>query len=315
MLSRTPSTHPNLTQSVSNDDFTAATPQFTVAGIVVNTSGTPLVGLKVQLRIPGAAAPNTTDLPTNGTGNYTSVPLSVQGDYEFTPQPITIGGINYNSFTPAQVKFVSNLTCNQALLPPDSYCSGNNFLDLGFEAKHLVSVQLSTNPSSLNLTVDGGAATAAPIPFSWDPGSSHTIATTSPQNGNPGTQFVFHDWSDSGAISHSVVASDATPNYQANFTTQHQLTVSAGAGGTVTAVNGFHNQGEVVQIDATPNPGFMFSGWTGTGSGSFTGATKQVSVTMNGPITEVASFAAAPPAQYRFNSVRLTSMDRKPVLS
>ena len=44
--------HPNLTQSVSNDDFTAATPQFTVAGIVVNTSGTPLVGLKVQLRFP-----------------------------------------------------------------------------------------------------------------------------------------------------------------------------------------------------------------------------------------------------------------------
>ena len=71
--------------------------------------------------------------------------------------------------------------------------------------------------------------------------------------------------------------------------------MSAGAGGTVTAVNGFHNQGEVVQIDATPNAGFLFSGWTGTGSGSFTGSTKQVSVTMNGPITEVASFTPAPP--------------------
>ena len=44
--------------------------------------------------------------------------LSVQGDYEFTPQPITIGGINYNSFSPAQVKFFSSLTCNPALLPP-----------------------------------------------------------------------------------------------------------------------------------------------------------------------------------------------------
>src|SRR4029079_14552399 len=193
-------THTNLTQNVSNDDFTAATPQFTVAGIVVNTSGTPLVGLKVQLRIPGAAAPNTTDLPTNGTGNYTSFPLSVQGDYEFTPQPITIGGVNYNSFTPAQVKFVSNLTCNQALLPPDSYCSGNNFLDLGFEAKHLVSGQLSSNPSSLNLTVDGGSAIASPIQLLWQPGSSHTIATTSPQSGNPGTQYVFNNWSDGGAI-------------------------------------------------------------------------------------------------------------------
>jgi EamA domain-containing membrane protein RarD len=48
------------------------------------------------------------------------------------------------------------------------------------------------------------------------PGSSHTIATTTPQSGGTGIQYVWSSWSDSGKISHIVAPTVAT-TYTANF--------------------------------------------------------------------------------------------------
>lgn len=54
------------------------------------------------------------------------------------------------------------------------------------------------------------------------------------------------------------------------------------------------NSGAVVSISATPtnNPSvsYNFTGWTGTGTGSYSGTNNPGSITMNGPITETASF-------------------------
>ncbi|HBB96052.1 MAG TPA: hypothetical protein DC054_11740, partial [Blastocatellia bacterium] len=155
-----------------------------------------------------------------------------------------------------------------------------------------IQITVQTNPSGRTFTVDGTTFSSTQT-FSWTPGSSHTISTISPQAGSAGTQFVWNTWSDSGAISHSVAPTTAT-TYTANFTTQFMLTMSAGAGGTVSPASAFFNSGQSVNISATPNGGFTFTNWTGTGTGSFSGATNPASVTMNGPITETASFAASP---------------------
>ncbi|HWT02319.1 MAG TPA: Calx-beta domain-containing protein [Pyrinomonadaceae bacterium] len=154
-----------------------------------------------------------------------------------------------------------------------------------------VQVTVQTNPSGRSFTVDGTSYTSAQT-FSWTSGSSHTIATGSPQNGTAGTRYVWGSWSDGGAISHSV-APTGNATYTATFATQHFLTMSAGAGGTVSPASGWHNRGAGVSISATPNSGFSFGGWTGSGSGSFTGSTNPASVTMNGPVSETASFSAS----------------------
>ena len=64
-------------------------------------------------------------------------------------------------------------------------------------------VTVKTNPAGRSFTVDGTTYTATQT-FSWVSGSSHTIATTSPQSGGTGVQYVWTKWSDNGAISHSV---------------------------------------------------------------------------------------------------------------
>ena len=155
-------------------------------------------------------------------------------------------------------------------------------------ASPTIQITVQTNPAGRGFSVDGASFSSTQT-FSWTPGSSHTIATTSPQSGTTGTQFVWSNWSDSGLISHIVAPTTAT-TYTANFTTQFMLTMAGGSGGTVSPASGFFNGGQSVNISATPNSNFAFSGWTGTGTGSFTGATNPVAVTMNGPITETAAF-------------------------
>lgn len=149
---------------------------------------------------------------------------------------------------------------------------------------------VQTAPSGRSFLVDGTTYTTAQT-FSWFAGESHSVGTTSPQVGGPGTQYVWTSWTDGGAITHTVTPSAST-TFTANFQTQYQLTMQAGPGGTVAPSSGFLASGSSVSISASANSGYVFNGWTGSGSGSYTGSSNPASITMNGPITEAAQFAA-----------------------
>jgi hypothetical protein len=151
-----------------------------------------------------------------------------------------------------------------------------------------VQVTVQTNPTGQSFFVDGTNYTSAQT-FSWQPGSSHTIATTSPQSGDTGVQYVWANWSDGGTISHTV-APTTNKTYTANFRTQYYLTMSQGTGGTVNPASGWKNGGATVSITATPASGYSFTNWTGSGTGSFSGTNNPASITMGGPITETATF-------------------------
>jgi hypothetical protein len=152
-----------------------------------------------------------------------------------------------------------------------------------------ITVTFNTNPAGLSYTVDGSSYDSARV-FSWQSGSSHTIATTSPQSGGSGVRYVWQSWSDNGAMSHTIAPTTSTA-YTTTFTTQYHLTMHAGADGTVTPASGWRNKGAQVTIRATPSNGYHFTGWTGSGNGSYSGSNIPASITLNGPITETASFS------------------------
>lgn len=155
-------------------------------------------------------------------------------------------------------------------------------------ASNRISVTVATSPSGRTITVDG-TGYAAPHSFLWNAGDAHTIATTSPQSGTSGTRYVWENWSDGGAISHTVTPS-ANTTVTATFTTQYQLTMTAGANGSVSPASGWVDAGTGLSIEATPDPGFGFNGWTGSGGGSYTGWANPEPITVGGPITETAAF-------------------------
>jgi subtilisin family serine protease len=154
-----------------------------------------------------------------------------------------------------------------------------------------VAATVATSPVGLSIIVDG-ATFVAPHTFNWTPGSSHNINVSSPQNGTPGTRYAWSGWSDSGAISHSVIASSSPASYTASFGTQYLLTLAAspGAGGSLGAnpssSDGYFASGTSVQLTASANPGFQFASF----SGDLTGATNPQSVTMTAPRSVTAGF-------------------------
>jgi hypothetical protein len=151
-----------------------------------------------------------------------------------------------------------------------------------------VQVTVQTNPAGRSFAVDSTTYTGSQT-FSWQPGSSHTIATTSAQSDGTAVQYLWKNWSDNGSMSHTV-APATNRSYTANFTTQYYLTMVAGTGGKVSPSSGWRNSGAAVSISATPASGYIFTNWTGSGTGFYTGTANPSSITMAGPITETATF-------------------------
>jgi uncharacterized repeat protein (TIGR01451 family) len=149
----------------------------------------------------------------------------------------------------------------------------------------LIPVTFQTSPAGLNVTIDS-VASASPVTIGFLPGSAHIVAVSSPQAGGPGTQYVFANWSDSGAASHSISGPLSPATYTASFTTQYLLTTSA-SGGAVTPATGFFNAGSTVSVLALANAGSHFSNWVGPVTVTSSGAG---TVLMNQPQTVTAVF-------------------------
>ena len=151
---------------------------------------------------------------------------------------------------------------------------------------------VTTNPPGLAVVVDG-TSYATPKTFSWTASSSHTIGATSPQTAS-GTRYIFANWSDGGAQTHTISAPAAGGTFSASFSTQYALTVSinpAGSGtvsATPASADGYYNAGTSVSLAATAAGGYAFAGW----SGGLTGGATPQSVAMNGARTITASFGA-----------------------
>jgi hypothetical protein len=143
----------------------------------------------------------------------------------------------------------------------------------------------------LTMQADSGG-TVTPPTGEYIIGTQVTITAT------PLPGFGFTGWTGSGSGSYTGLNNPATvvmnePLFQtAHFAPLFPLTMVADSGGTVTPASGEYTEGSIVTIEAFPDPGRMFTGWTGTGSGSYTGPDNPATVTVNGPITQTAGFFA-----------------------
>ncbi|HWR54031.1 MAG TPA: hypothetical protein VN428_23175 [Bryobacteraceae bacterium] len=146
--------------------------------------------------------------------------------------------------------------------------------------------------------VAGGSA------FIWEPGTSHRIEVLPFQAIMPGRGYRFATWSDGGAREHIITAAAADAIYTANFVLQFQLIVDVRpdpAAGTVVPGTGFFDAGTTVALEARPNAGYSFVGYSGDAAGPNLAMTEPRSVTATfaaGPkleaVTQAASFLPGP---------------------
>ena len=153
-----------------------------------------------------------------------------------------------------------------------------------------IPVTLNTSPPGLAFTVDGLTYNASQN-LQWVAGSSHTLSGITPQPGAPGTQYVFANWSDSGAAAHTVITPAAATTYTVSFGTQYQLTAVSNPpnGGTINPPSGtFVDAGQPITLTASSSGSYQFVSWTGPIQ-STSGATAVV--VMDAPKTVIASFS------------------------
>ena len=82
---------------------------------------------------------------------------------------------------------------------------------------------ITTDPVGLQIIVDDTNYITPQI-FNWSIGSIHSIDISSIQNGPINTRYVFTNWNDSGAQSHSITVDITGKTITANFKTQYNVT-------------------------------------------------------------------------------------------
>ncbi len=160
--------------------------------------------------------------------------------------------------------------------------------------------QLTVNAATYQITVISayGNPTAS---ASVNAGDSFTASVTSPESAGVGQQWICIGYSIDGGLvvsgtSYTFNDVQASHTITFNWQEQYYLTTSTNFG-SAGPVSGWYDVGSTVTLSATaPSVGlgeqYVWNGWTGTGTGSYSGNDNPSTnaVTMNGPITETASW-------------------------
>jgi hypothetical protein len=132
-------------------------------------------------------------------------------------------------------------------------------------------------------------------------------AVSSVETGSPDGQTEYFPQNPSASVNFS-----ASATYDLSFRPSYKVWIIASGGGTVQIGTGkpgpgasaFYAAGTQLTLLATPAAGYEFLGFTGTGSGSYTGpgtltgGSYSATVNASGPIQEGAAFALLPAARY-----------------
>ena len=173
--------------------------------------------------------------------------------------------------------------------------NGKKSAETTTQVANVEAVTIATVPAGLPVSIDNQPAQLSPVNVVWQVGGSHAIAVPASQPSG-GTLYTFANWSDNGAASHTVTATAGVSSYTATFNTSYLLTAlaSPSQGGTLSlnpqGTNGYYPAGTQVNVTATANPGYLFTGWTGNVASSSSAATSMI---LNQPQTIMANFVNA----------------------
>jgi hypothetical protein len=131
--------------------------------------------------------------------------------------------------------------------------------------------QNSTSQGNLPVWADAGSNYEYPFYLQGSSSSERWIAQS-------GSQL-------NGAVSSAIIQA-------VTYIHQYYITITASTpqAGSVSPSSGWYNAGSVLSISATPNQGWKFSSWAGSGAGSFSGLSQSSSIVVSSPITETATF-------------------------
>lgn len=143
-----------------------------------------------------------------------------------------------------------------------------------------------------NVTVGGGPHTIGAEPVYLANGSGYVV-----QSVHIDPAVVNGSWWNATGGSTSFTFNGSAV-VEIAYTPVERLTVQASSGGTVDATSAWEPQSARVNLTATPQTGYSFVGWTGTGWSSMTTSVASIQVAMEAPVSEFATFQPTAAARY-----------------
>jgi len=115
---------------------------------------------------------------------------------------------------------------------------------------------------------------------------TYSFMIENPVNGTYGIRYVPKNATGTVTVNGKAMQVNVT------FTTQYYLLikVTPSNGGTVSPSSGWYSAQSSIKLNAMPNASFMFTSWTGTGTGSYSGIYNPHNITIGGPVNETATF-------------------------
>jgi uncharacterized repeat protein (TIGR01451 family) len=219
--------------------------------------------------------------PTSGTVTVTdALPSQLSLSNETPPRGGWTNNLNLSfsysdsvlpgqSFPPIVLPVTVNATTTGSCTNEVSVIGGGAPIATASDPTSIVGppVLFESNPEGLQVSVDG-IAVQTPTTLNLAPGN-HTLNTSSPQIG-PGTNNTLLYWLCGSSYYYStpftLAVGTVSTECDAQFQSQYLLTIlsSPPSGGSFTPTSGaYYSYGAAVAITATPNPPFVFAGWSG----------------------------------------------------
>jgi len=195
----------------------------------------------------------------NGTYDYT---LSTSNDY-YAPSPSS------GSFTVKGTALTVNVTFKLVAY-------NVVFRETGLPSGMVWYVVLNGSKTSSN---------TSSITF-LKPNGTYSFMIENPVNGTYGIRYVPKNATGTATVNGKALQINVT------FTTQYYLLikVTPSNGGTVSPSSGWYNSQSSIKLNAIANASFIFSTWSGTGTGSYSGIYNPYNITIGGPVNETAVF-------------------------
>ncbi len=160
---------------------------------------------------------------------------------------------------------------------------------------------MKVSPSGDGTVSASSNSTTTSASYTYNYGTTVKISET------PSTGYEFTGWSGSGSGSYSGTNTSTTITMDNNITETANFklipetltmkvspsgdgTVSASSNSTTTSASYTYNYGTTVKISETPSTGYIFTGWTCSGSGCYSGINSSANIKINNAITEIATY-------------------------
>jgi hypothetical protein len=185
-------------------------------------------------------------------------------------------------YAPSSVPFVSNhaatVATHASVASPGAY-----------QVKFNSSTKFS-NGTSWTVTIGGNTytSTGGDVTVPNITAGSYNVTVNTVLSPNTLTQYT--PTNPSFSIS---VSGNTSP--VVTFMVSYWVAIWAAGPGSVVPGTGWYPAGSTVILNAAAHPGYVFAGWSGAGPGSYNGTDTTLSMTVGGPVQEIAIFAPEPP--------------------